>query len=236
MYVAYALRIIAQELHIHCVYTAYTMLHAHRMHTTQAQLLMLCRAHGVTTGTEELRSLMEQSLSQGEGSMSQGSISRVDYHQFVSRLEQSHGRGRRGGYAGSRTGAAEAYAALADATHEGSGSCSGSAVAGRRRVDRGGPPPPGSALPAGGGEGTRGLSQLRRARPPDDPASPPALGGGALDGGHFAAPGRLSSPRRLPPQPPAESVSPVSPMSMMQRAKQPAASALPGLTLNGLWS
>ena len=62
------------------------------MPTTQAQLLMLCRAHGVTTSTEELRGLMEQSLSQGEGSSS-----RVDYHLFVSRLEQSHGRGRRGG-------------------------------------------------------------------------------------------------------------------------------------------
>ena len=60
-----------------------------------------------------------------------------------------------------------------------------------------------------------------------------ALGGGALGDGHFAPPGRLSSPRRLLPQSPAE---PLSPMSMMQRAKQPAASALPGLNLNGLWS
>ena len=101
---------------------------------------------------------------------------------------------------------------------------------------------------AGGGEMARGVSQhaprlgpvgapasiARRPRPLDAvPVSPAALGGGALGGGHFAPPGRLSSPRRLLPQSPAE---PLSPMSMMQRAKQPAASALPGLNLNGLWS
>ena len=207
----------------------------------QAQLLMLCRAHGVTTSTEELRSLMQQSLLQEEGN-----TSRVDYHLFVSRLEQSHGRGRRG-----RAGAAEPYAALADATHEDGGSSSGTAVAGRRY--RGGAPPHATAEAAGGGEMARGVSQhaqrlgpvgapasiARRPRPLDAvPVSPAALGGGALGGGalgdgHFAPPGRLSSPRRLLPQSPAE---PLSPMSMMQRAKQPAASALPGLNLNGLWS
>ena len=220
------------HMHMHMHMHHVTSCHA-CMHTTQAQLLMLCRAHGVTTSTEELRGLMEQSLSQGEGD---GSSSRVDYHQFVSRLEQSHGRGRRGGYmggyAGGRTGAAEAYAALADATHEGGGSGGGNAVAGRRRVDWGGPQPQASTEAAGGGEGARGVSQLlgpvgapasiaRRPRPLDGLVSPAALG-------------RLSSPRRLGlPQSPAE---PMSPMSMMQRAKQPAASALPGLNLNGLWS
>ena len=82
-----------------------------------------------------------------------------------------------------------------------------------------------------GGLPPHGPPGARRQRMPE--AGPPAaaaLGRASPDPSGqqqhegFAPPGRLSTPRRLPPE------------TLAQRARQPAASGLPGLSPNGLWS